>query len=280
VHFVALLLSAAVLSGAELNETRTLRETFTVGSGGAPQWLIVDGHEGSIHVVGTKGGAVEMTATETITAPSSSELTKAREEVRLDVSQQGDTIRLYVDGPFRCQERARTRGTCGDRDHRRYRVRYDFELRVPLGTSLELRTVDGEIRGEGTRGELAIRNVNGGILLTEVDGYGDVRTVNGRVEVRFARNPERPLAFATVNGDIDIGVRTGFGADVRSKSLNGDLYTDFPYELQALPAEATRAKEGRLVIRSSGSAVRLGSGGPRLDLETVNGDLLIRNLDR
>ena len=146
-------------------------------------------------------------------------------------------------------------------------------------------SADGEqfaiSRCEGTSGDFKISNVNGGIEMKEVEGSGSVQTVNGPVKVTFARNPTRRTSFKSVNGTLDVSFRPGLNADVKMKTMNGGLFTDFP--VTALPVAATQPerRNGKFVWQSNRmTGVRIGSGGPELSFETLNGDVLIKNREK
>ena len=65
-------------------------------------------------------------------------------------------------------------------------------------------------------------------------------------------------------------------ADLRLKTFNGGMYTDF--DTTTLPAltPVTERKAGKFVYKADRAAgVRVGSGGPELRFETLNGDIRI-----
>ena len=217
-----------------------------------------------------------MVAEKTIDAESQERLDAAKREVKLDISQSGGTLKLFVDGPFRCQ--------CGDggsgihdSGHRGYAVNYDFELKVPVATALHLATVNhGEIRVENAAGDFDLGNVNGGIELAEVAGSGNVHTVNGKISATFAKNPAASCSFKTVNGTIEASFRPNLSADVRVKTFNGAAYTDF--QAVALPRVNPPAerRNGKFVYQADRFAgLRIGSGGPELKFDTLNGSIRI-----
>jgi DUF4097 and DUF4098 domain-containing protein YvlB len=264
-----LLAVASALSlayGFEAQEKETIRQTHA-----ASARIEVDNVDGSIRVTAYNGNQIEMVAVKTIDADSQDQLDAAKREVKLDVSQSGDTLKFFVDGPFRVSNR--------DDWHRGYRVRYDFELKVPVATILRLGTVNrGGIRIENTAGDFDLRNVNGSVELTDVSGSGNAHTVNGKISASFARNPAGASSFKTVNGDIEASFRPGLAADVWLKTFNGAAYTDF--DVTSLPRlnPVAERHEGRFVYRSRNSnGVRIGAGGPELKFETLNGEVRILN---
>jgi DUF4097 and DUF4098 domain-containing protein YvlB len=164
-----------------------------------------------------------------------------------------------------------------------YDFTYNFKVRVPRDIYLELKTVnDSHVLVEGTSGDYKISNVNGGIEMREVEGSGSVHTVNGKVTVSFARNPKQATSFKSVNGTLDVTFRGGLNADAKMKTMNGGLYTDFP--VTALPVSASvqpERRDGGFVWKSNRmTGVRIGSGGPELSFETLNGNVLIKNREK
>lgn len=255
-------------------QERQLRESRALPAGGT---VVVDTLWGAIRVVGDGGDQVQMTATERISGPDAESRERARREVSLRIEEFAGGVRFYVDGPFRCPERRDNWCRWDDT----YKVAYDFELRVPAAAALDLKTVmDGDIRVTGVRGAFTIANVNGAITLDGLAGAGSARTVNGGVQARFAENPRGAASFETVNGDVDVALRRGLAADLRLRTINGDIFSEYDYRPLPGAAVSQRRENGRFVYQVDHStAIRIGAGGPRLELETLNGDLLIRNQD-
>jgi hypothetical protein len=276
----ALLLSLAAVCvaapAAALEESRTWREVKTFASGGGPRILEIDGVRGSITATGTRGDEVEIVIHETVTGRSREEIADARRKVTLDRSQEGNRVKLYVNGPFRCGPH----NVCGDRDPERVgdRVTYSFELRVPAGTRIDLQTVFGDVRTDGTDGPFTVASVMGRVEMSAVRGAGTARSVNGPVKVAFADNPGGACRFETVNGKVDVAFRPGLAADLSFKTLNGGVYTDFPYVMRNLAKPEGERRDGHFVLRRSGAyGIRVGDGGPELAFATINGDILIRD---
>ncbi len=257
-------------------EQETIRKDFTFNPGGQRR-LEVDNVFGSIEVVATKSDQAQLVIAKTIRAESQERLEAARSEVKLDISQKGNDLRLYVNGPFRCH----CSGDCvGIREDEGYRVKMDFQLQVPNNIELKLRTVnEGQIKIQGVGGDFFVRNVNGAIEMSEVAGSGSARTVNGPVKVTFRENPRADSEFASLNGSVELQFAKNLSADFRFKTLNGGIYSD--YLLTALPERPPEQerRNGRSVFRTDRyTGGRVGSGGPEIKLENLNGD--IRVLER
>ncbi len=236
--------------------------------------VLVDNIFGSIRVQGYNGDEVLLVAHKTIKAMNQDKLLKALEEVKLDLVEKGNSVDIFVDGPFRCHDR---RGHSEWRDPG-YEVQYDFELRVPFKTNLDISTVnEGDIEVGKVEGEFEVSNVNGKIRMSEVAGSGQAETVNGAVQVIFTRTPGGNCEFKTVNGEVDLSFPGDLSADFRMKTFNGEIYSDFPVTyLTAAPAKKEKEK-GKFVYKSDRFfGVRTGKGGPEIKLDTLNGDIYIR----
>lgn len=273
----------AACPAAALEESRSIREVkrFT---GPGPHVVEIDNYRGPITVTAGRGDAVEATIGETVTGRTQGEIAEAKEKVKLEVTQEGNRVRFYVDGPFRCRDGHHGHGGWSfheDEERIGERVTYAFEVRVPAGTELEVRTVNGDVRVDGADARFAVGSVNGGVAMAGVRGAGSARSVNGPVRVTFAANPAAASRFETVNGEIDVAFRQGLGADMRFKTLNGEVFTDFPYQSRSLATPSGDRRKGRFVLQRGGAfGVTIGGGGPEHAFATINGNILVRNQDQ
>ena len=252
-----------------------ITRSFNVTSASNPKKVLVDNITGSIHVTTHPGSDVLMKAHEQIRAESQEALAEAKRDVKLDITQQGNYVRIYLDGPFRHNDGINYRG---DRYYG-YHVEYDYDLEVPADTELILKTVNrGDIEVAHTTADFELSNINGGIKVDGVAGSGSVNTINGPITVSFTRNPARPSSFKTINGQIDIHFQPNISADMRFKTFNGHVYTDFEVNALPVPAGETESKNGRFIYRGNRSTMgRVGTGGPELSFETLNGDVRLHN---
>jgi DUF4097 and DUF4098 domain-containing protein YvlB len=253
-----------------------IQKTFTL-SGTAERSLEVDNVFGAIEVEGAPGDTIQLVATKSIRARSQKDLEQAENEVTLDITQDQNAVRLYVNGPFRCNHNCDCKSRCVSIHDPHYTVKYDFKLKVPQRIKLTLGTVnEGFVKVRGVRGDYDVSNVNGPIDMNEVGGSGRATTVNGRVRVSFVENPKADSVFKTINGNVDLYFAPSLAATFRFKTMQGDVYTDFPME--AAPAQAAKAerRNGRFVYRADRyTAGKVGAGGPEIRMENLNGDLRV-----
>lgn len=138
-----------------------------------------------------------------------------------------------------------------------------FTVRVPAGVDLIGKSVNGDVRVDGVPGNAVARTVNGDIEVTAA-GAVQASTVNGSIDASMGTAAfEDDLEFNTVNGSITLELPDGVNADVSASTVNGGMETDFPLTV-----------EGRWGPRHLRGTI--GRGGPRIELETVNGRIALR----
>jgi hypothetical protein len=261
-------------------KTETIAKTLRFADPSKPGQLAVDNVFGPITVEGYAGKDVVLEVKRIVYARDEARAAAAESEVRLDLTEKGNTVEAYVDGPFReTEEDRRSKGLHMHRDPG-YKVYYGFTIKVPARTDLALETVlDGDVVVRNVEGKFDVSNVNGQVRLIDAAGSGDARTVNGGVTVLFRRHPDGPCSFKTINGDVELDFPGEASADFRFKTMHGEVYSDFDVTAlpKAAPVRAERPeKGGKYVYRSDGFVgVRAGRGGPEIRLETLNGDILI-----
>jgi hypothetical protein len=160
---------------------------------------------------------------------------------------------------------------------------FGLEIQVPARTNLELSAVNhGDIRVEGVEGELEISNVNGSITLSGVSGSVVAHTVNGKVLATLTKvTPQKPMAFTSLNGAVDITLPAATKCNLKLRSDNGDVFTDF--DLRILPettapvVEDTRRSDGRYRVEVNKLIHgALNDGGPEIEMRTFNGNIYVR----
>ena len=258
----------------KVEDRDTIRRSFDLSSGSGSKKLLVDNVSGFVHVTGYAGSQAQAVVEKHIYADSNEALAEAKRDVKLDMSQQGNFARLYVDGPFRTSNGMNYRGD----DYYGYRVVFDIDVQVPYDTELVLKTVNrGDIVVKNTTGDYEINGLNGGIEMTDISGSGSVHTLNGKVNVTYTKNPAKATSFKTLNGSIDIYFQPGLNADLSFDRLNGAIYSDF--DVTTRPTSVSGELSGGKFIYRGGRtmAARTGSGGPELKFQTLNGSIRLHS---
>jgi hypothetical protein len=260
----------------KLEERETIHHTFT-----GDNTLDVDEVNGTISVIGDGGNTIRVDAEKVVRAADAEEMARGKREVVLDVNEKGGVAQLYVNGPFRDNDRRSEDHGFHDRRDREYEVTYNFTIRVPRLTALQLHTVNGKVDTADTAGRFDVHTVNGTVKMTNVAGSGSTQTVNGEITATFRENPKGDSSFKTVNGRLDVGFVAGLSADLQLRTFNGSAYTDFEATALASGPGQAAQKNGKFVYKSNRSSnLRVGSGGPVLKFETLNGSISIRKLGK
>jgi hypothetical protein len=255
------------------HEQEKIQKSFAMPAGAGRRTLEIDNIWGSIEVVGTSSDQMQLTVNKSIRAESKGKIEQARKDVTLEVTQQADGLKLYVNGPFRCD----CHDCGGSRDDDGYIVKMDFQVQVPRDIDIKIKTVnEGRVSVRDINGSFLVRNVNGDIQMHNIAGSGTARTVNGPVKVSFRQNPREASGFETVNGNIELQFARDLSADFRFKTFNGGIYSDFP--VTALPAQGMQEEHhgGKVIFRTDRyTGARIHSGGPQIKVENLNGDIRI-----
>lgn len=156
----------------------------------------------------------------------------------------------------------------------------DIHLMVPATTSLQLGCINsGDIKVTGVEGEMELSNVNGGIEVRGAAAPVVASSVNGRLLVAFVRlEGTKPMAFNTLNGNVDLTLPATVKANVQLRSDNGEIFSDFEVALDREPARVEQERrDGKFrVVVEKGVRGTIGGGGREIRITTFNGDILLR----
>lgn len=151
-----------------------------------------------------------------------------------------------------------------DRRGRENDVTVDFSIRVPKGVKVGAHTINGDVQVDDAAAEVDAESVNGGVIVSTVGGPVNARTTNGSVRATMGKfDLNTDLQFASVNGSVIVEFTGEINADIDLATTNGHFLTDFPVTIT-----------GRIDPRHLRAT--LGKGGPRIRLETVNGNVELR----
>lgn len=177
------------------------------------------------------------------------------------------------------------------------------DIQVPARTNLQLSLVNGgDILVQGVEGDIEVNNVNGGITLTDVAGTVVAHSVNDDVKATVRQvSSDKPMAFTSLNGEVDVTLPASLKASLRLRSDQGDVYTDFDIQTTPAPpasgAPTRRPDRDRDTRRQNNRDLRdlkdrtkgafelrvdraiygtVNGGGPEVELRTFNGDVYLR----
>jgi hypothetical protein len=159
----------------------------------------------------------------------------------------------------------------------------DLTISVPVHTSVKLRAVnDGDITVTGVEGEIDVDDVNGAVTLNNISGSAVAHALNEHVHATFLKvNPQKPMAFSSLNGDIDVTFPADVKANVSIRSDRGDVFSDFDVQLQASApkqeVEDGRGKGGKYRVKIDKTVHgTINGGGPEYQFTNFQGQIYIR----
>jgi len=252
---VGLVIIGAVPAGAQ---RQTEQNAFT-WSGRVPtgHWIRVRNLSGEINVTASSGDRVEVTATKQWRRSDP-------ESVRFEVQKFGPSDEDVVICAI-----WNDRTSCDEHGYESHNVRNNdvsvqFRVMVPRGVKIGVSSVNGAVSVEGATSEVEASTVNGEVEATSSGGPVNASTVNGSVTARMGRfDNDEDLNFSTVNGTVLAEFTGDLNADIELSTVNGRFQTDYPVTIN-----------GRLDPRHL--RARLGRGGRRIRLSTVNGNVELR----
>jgi DUF4097 and DUF4098 domain-containing protein YvlB len=252
--------------------------------------LFIRNISGSLDVQGYDGNKIILEVKKTLKMKSPDKLEAAWAETELGIVQKGNAVLLYPKSPCTNPAISEIDPAEWDSWNKLYlnnckwkhngEVKFDFVVKVPRAFQLSVATVnDGDIIVKDVTGKINVNNVNGGIKLENIAGATEARTINGNLDLNYTQNPGDDSYYYTLNGDINANFKKGLSSNLYFKSFNGEFYTDLADNImETLPVAVEKAeqKEGVKYKVGGKAGVKVRNGGPKLDFETFNGNVYIK----
>lgn len=106
----------------------------------------------------------------------------------------------------------------------------DFTITVPRSTSVVIASnLGSDVHVIDVNGDVDVNSLNGDVVLEGLGGGASVATMNGEIKASFAQQLQanKPISFSSMNGQIVVRVPADAKANVRLRSQNGSILTDF-----------------------------------------------------
>src|SRR4029077_6154396 len=141
-------------------------------------------------------------------------------------------------------------------------VGVEYTVHVPHFAHVEhLGTVNGTLRVSGIERVEDLRTVNGNIEVFEGGGSVHARTTNGKIHLELCPVKDKDGAIAeTPNGSLLLAVPADTHADVETRCLNGNFFSELPVTFES-------------TLKPREMHGKLGRGGAPIRLHTVNGGI-------
>jgi DUF4097 and DUF4098 domain-containing protein YvlB len=142
----------------------------------------------------------------------------------------------------------------------------EYTLTVPRTVRLdEIKLINGALDLTGLSGEVHASCINGKLEAHNLSGRTELSTVNGHLDARFDELPSSSVELNSVNGSLELTIPSDSKAEIEASTVSGGIENDFGLHVNH--------------HRYVGHDLRgeLGSGGPHIKLENVNGRIEIRH---
>jgi DUF4097 and DUF4098 domain-containing protein YvlB len=221
---LALTLLIPTTSASAQKETETIDRTVSIGPNGS---LKLKNFSGDVRVTGTTGSDVVIHAVRRATR-------ERLDHIKLEINSSGSSVTIE----------ANKRDSNWEERNNNV-VETDFDIKVPVGTQLDLYSFSGRLD------------------VTGVSGRIEAQTFSGDIELNVAGSKQlQGMDVETFSGEIRAKVPADSSATVEFSSFSGSVDSDIPITM--------RSSRGKRVSGNIGS-----SSGPTLKFHTFSGDLRI-----
>ncbi len=158
----------------------------------------------------------------------------------------------------------------------------DLDIQVPFNTSLKLTAMaGGRIFVEKVKGDHEIQNNAGPVTLTDISGSVVAASMAGALTVTFDTiSPDKPMSFTSMAGDVDVTFPATLKADLKMKSMMGDIYSDYEVAIKPTPQKVekeTKEDSGKYRVAFDKTIYgTVNGGGVEYSFSTMHGNIYIR----
>jgi hypothetical protein len=167
------------------------------------------------------------------------------------------------------------------------------KVNVPRTTNVIVQNAwGGDISCAGVAGDVEINCMHGEIRLDDLSGGAVVSTMNGQIRANIRELREgKPLSFTSMNGEVVLRLPATAKANVRLRTQNGSVLTDFDETTLATKTESSPGRSPRVTSSRNGKvltaevqdaireAAQVGATAVRQALEAVKQGLEAAQLD-
>ena len=127
----------------------------------------------------------------------------------------------------------------------------DFTVTVPMNTSIVVsNSWGGDIKIGDVSGDIDVRSMNGEVKLSNVRGGVSVETMNGEIHASIAEfHAGKALTFSSMNGEVSLKVPEDGKANVRFRTHNGTILTDFDEKALVTVTESSNRPSSKIVVK-------------------------------
>jgi len=142
----------------------------------------------------------------------------------------------------------------------------EYTITVPHAARLdEIKLINGALEITGVDGEVHASCINGRLDAHNISGHAELSTINGHLEAKFDQLSSSSVELKSVNGSVALTIPSDSKAEIEASTISGGIDNDF----------GMRVNHHRFVGRDLRG--QLGSGGPHIEVQNVNGRIDIHH---
>ncbi len=132
----------------------------------------------------------------------------------------------------------------------------DFDVTVPRNTNVVVaNSFGGDIEIGDVTGNVEIKSLNGEVRLSHLVNSTLVETMNGEIHADIqAIAADKPLSFTSMNGEVQLTLNPEIKANVRLRTHNGSILTDFDDKQLVTKTASLKGEGGRHGTHSADNA--------------------------
>lgn len=183
------------------------------------------------------------------------------DEVKIEVNTGAESVKIKT----RYSDHNQTFSDSASRRHNNS-ASVEYSITIPRKARIESADlVNGALEIEGAEGDVNAACVNGNLKARGLTGEVKLSTVNGGVEATMIQLDEsKAISLNSVNGSISLSIPPNANAQIRASTIQGAITNDF----------GLKVDDGQFVGHDLSG--QLGTGGPRIRLNNVNGSIKIK----
>ncbi|WP_250630769.1 DUF4097 domain-containing protein [Rhodoflexus caldus] len=148
-----------------------------------------------------------------------------------------------------------------------------LKIRVPKQATVSITETNwqgSQINIQDVEGAIEVKSNNSNVMINNARTVV-AKSISGNIEVIFSSlHPELPSAITNTSGEIDVTLPPDSKVLLKTKSINGDIFTDFDVAVRADKENLQRIGGGNKVEGT------INGGGTELRLETISSNIYLR----
>lgn len=241
--------------------TERITKTFKVGPNGS---LDLGAISGDVIVNAGGGDTITVDAMKHVRSRNAEDARRQMENTNVTMAQSGSRVEVRVN-------------YVGRDNH----ASVDFNVTAPAGTTLNVRSISGDVQVRNITGEVRMESVSGDVSATGTPNLAAIKTVSGDLELSGVSGQDT-LNVSTISGDLQ--VRSVKARSINAESVSGGVsLTDVTCDratVKSVSGDVEYAgpltKNGRYELRSHSGDIRMtlpNDVGFELEANTFSGNV-------